>query len=60
MVYVKKLDLFVSSPKKTKYSEHSEINETSKMELFVEIVDDWKLLTIFAKFSILHVWLGSE
>ena len=30
------------------------------MELFMEIVNGWKLLTIFAKSSILDIWLGSE
>ena len=30
------------------------------MELFPKIANAWKLLTIFAKDSILDVWLGSE
>ena len=35
-------------------------SRTSKMELFVEIVNDFQPLTIFAKSSILNVRLGSE
>ena len=31
-----------------------------KMELFAEIVKGFRLLTLFAKSSILHIWLGSE
>ena len=38
----------------------SEPNQALKMELFVKIVNDKKLLTIFAKSSILNVWLGSN
>ena len=38
----------------------SEPNQAFKMELFVKIVNDKKLLTIFAKSSILNVWLGSN
>ena len=30
------------------------------MELFAKIVNDWKLLIIFAQSSILDVWLGFE
>ena len=36
---------------------HSELNQTSKMDIFVKIVNGWKRLTIFAKSSILVVWL---
>ena len=32
----------------------------SKMERFAKMVNGWKPLTIFAKSSILYVWLGSE
>ena len=39
---------------------HSESSKTSKMQLFVKIVNGWKLLTIFLKSSIRNVWLGSE
>ena len=38
----------------------SEPGQTSKMELFVKIVNDVKLLTIFKKSSILDVWMGSK
>ena len=38
---------------------HSELSQTFKMELFAKIVNDWKLLTIFGKNSILDVWLGT-
>ena len=34
--------------------------QMSKMERFVKIVNYWKLLTIFAKHSILEVWKISE
>ena len=34
--------------------------EASNMELFAKIVNEWKLLTIFEKNSILDVWQGSE
>ena len=34
--------------------------QTSKMELFAKIVNDWKPLSIFAKRSILEFWPGSE
>ena len=30
------------------------------MEFFVEVVNGWKLLNIFAESSILDIWLGSE
>ena len=39
------------------YSKHSQI---SNMMLFMKIVNSWKPLTIFAKSSIVDVWLGSE
>ena len=35
-------------------------SQTSKMELFTKTVNGWKPLTIFAKRSILGVWLGFE
>ena len=37
-----------------------EPSQSSKMERFAKIVDDFKLLTIFAKRSILGAWPGSE
>ena len=39
---------------------YSEPCQTSKMELFLKIINGRKPLTIFAKSSILDVWLGSE
>ena len=39
---------------------YSEPCETSKIELFEKIVNNWKLLPISAKTSILDVWQGSE
>ena len=39
---------------------YSELSQKSKMELFAKIVNGWKLLTNFAKSSILDTWLGSE
>ena len=30
------------------------------MEIFVEVVNGWKLLNIFAESSLLDIWLGSE
>ena len=39
---------------------YSEPCQTSKMECFEEVVNSWKLLTYFAKLSILDVWQGSE
>ena len=39
---------------------YSETYQRSKMESFVKIVNDKKLLTIFAKWSMLDVWQGSE
>ena len=39
---------------------HSEPSQTSKMELFVKMLNDWKPLTIFVKSFILDVWLGCE
>ena len=38
---------------------HSKLSKTSKMERFTNMVNVWKPLTIFAKSSILDVWLGS-
>ena len=34
--------------------------QISKIELFLKIVNDWKLLTYFAKSPILDVWLVSK
>ena len=34
--------------------------QTFNMELFAKLVNDFKLLTIFAKSSILDVWLNRE
>ena len=39
---------------------YSEPCQTSKMDLFAKIFDEWKQLTIFEKSSILDVWSGSE
>ena len=39
---------------------HLEPSQTSKMEILAHIVKSWKLLTIFAKNSILDIWLGFE
>ena len=39
---------------------YSELSVKSKMELFVKIVNDFKLLIIFTKISITDVCLGSE
>ena len=39
---------------------HSEASQTSKMELFAKSVTSFQPLTVFAKYSILDVWLGSE
>ena len=39
---------------------YSEPCQTSKIELFAKIVNEWKLLTIFKKSSILDVWQGSD
>ena len=38
---------------------HLEPSQTSKMEHFAKIVNIFKPLTIFAKTTILDVWLGS-
>ena len=45
---------------KNKPDAYSQPCQTSKMELFAEIVQDWKSLTIFARSSIFEVWQGSE
>ena len=37
-----------------------EAYQTSKMELFVKIVDGWRPLAIFAKSTIVDIWQGSE
>ena len=39
---------------------HPERRQASKVELFARIVVRWKVLTIFAKYSTLDVWLASE
>ena len=39
---------------------YSKPSQTSKMERFAKIVNVIHLLAIFAKSSILDVWLGSE
>ena len=39
---------------------YAEQSQASKMELLPKIVIGWKPLTIFAKSSVLDVWLGSE
>ena len=39
---------------------YSEPYQTSKIEFFAKAVNDWKLLTIFEKSSILVVWKSSE
>ena len=39
---------------------NSEPSQTSNMDLFAKIINGWKTLTIFAKRSILDIWLGSE
>ena len=38
----------------------SESSQTSEIEFFAKIVYSWKPWTIFAKSSMLNVWLGSE
>ena len=39
------------------YSEHC---QTSKVELFEKIIEDFESLAVFDKRSILNVWQGSE
>ena len=39
---------------------YSKTCQTSKMKLFVNMVNDYKPLNIFAKSSMLDVWQGSE
>ena len=39
---------------------NSETCQTSKMERFAKIVNDFQLLTILAKCSLIDVWQGSE
>ena len=39
---------------------YSEPCQTPKIECFVQIVNSFQSLTIFAKSSILDIWLGSE
>ena len=53
--------LFTGSEQNAYYSEaYSEHCQTSKMERFEKIIEDFEPLTIFAKRSILYVWQGSE
>ena len=53
--------LFSGSKQNAYYSEaYSEHCQTFKIERFEKIVEDFELLTIFAKRSILDVWQGSE
>ena len=40
--------------------EYWEPSQTSKMKLFVQIVNGLQPLTIFAKSSILDIWVGTE
>ena len=51
------LQILVRRRRDLAYAEHS---QASKMELLPKIVIGWKPLTIFAKSSVLDVWLGSE
>ena len=39
---------------------HEEPTQTSKVELFAKIINDFHSLTIIADSFILDVWLGSE
>ena len=39
---------------------YNETIQTSKIELFVKLLNGWKPLIIFAKRFILDIWLGSE
>ena len=39
---------------------YSELSQTSKMDYFSKIANDWKLSTFFKKHSILDVWHGPE
>ena len=39
---------------------YSETGQSSKLESFANIVYEFPRLTIFAKYSILDVWMGSE
>lgn len=39
---------------------NSERNQTSKIEIFLEILNSWKLLTAFVQSSILDVSVGFE
>ena len=43
----------------SKSGAYSEPYQTSKMELFAKIVNDFQPLTIFAKSSVVDVWQGS-
>ena len=47
-------------PGKEGVEAYSEPSRTSNMELFVKIIKDYLLLTIFTKISTLDVWLGAE
>ena len=44
----------------TKWFQRSEPCQTSRMEGFAKIVNNWKLLNIFTKHSILDDWQSSE
>ena len=44
----------------SKEEAHSEPSQTYKRELFTNIVNGWKHLTIFGRGSIINVWLFSE
>ena len=39
---------------------HSELSQTTKIELFDKKVNEWKFLTIFVRNFILDVYMGSE
>ena len=45
----------ISAPKT-----YPESSQTSKLKYFTKIIHVWKLLTFFAKRSIIDVWLSSE
>ena len=52
--------LTIENKKRFPTEAHSEPSRTSKMDLFVKIVDGWRPLTNFAKSSILDGRLGSK
>ena len=45
---------------KDKLKAYPELSQTSEMEIFEKILDDWKPLSIFTKVSTLDVFQGSE